>query len=346
MRPNPCLLFVLPLIFLAPAAADEIIVHARILHVRDDPASASDVCARVEAGQRAEVVDETEDWVRIRYADGESTILGWVASKWVTRFDPTGRSPIGRKAQITAERLNVRNGPSTSNPAIEFLVYRTEVLVVKIEDRWYKIVYGAAEGEPPTVGWIHANYVRILPREDESDPQSPERPGDPTSLGWFSIRFGALPVEADFPGRADTPVAGPGGQSLGSFPAALVDAARRAGAVRLADGRFLRPAGSAFEIAPSHRPAAGAFREVRASRSVLPPGTAIVIRQAVGLRLPDGSVHDGRFVAVADDSLGPRELVVAAGAGDDGRTLLEEVGLRAGRTVEIFGLPGGEPGGE
>lgn len=152
----------------APAAADEVIVHARVLHVRDQPADSADVCARVEAGQRARLADEKDGWVRIEYQDGESRITGWVSTQWVTRFDPSSATPVGRKAIVTAERLNIRNGPSTQNPAIDFLDQGTEVLVLVAEDRWYKVAFG--KEEPRAVGWLHVNFVKIAEPEASALP--------------------------------------------------------------------------------------------------------------------------------------------------------------------------------
>ncbi len=152
-------LLLLASLALPAAAGDEVIIHARVLHVRDLPDDSADVCARVEAGQRARLVEERDGWVRIEYLDGESRILGWVATSWVTRFDPASATPVGRKAIVTAERLNVRNGPSTQNPAVDFLDRGTEVLVLAVEDRWYKVAFGTEE--PRAVGWLHVNFVRV-----------------------------------------------------------------------------------------------------------------------------------------------------------------------------------------
>ncbi len=150
----------------SPAIADEIIVHARVLHVRDEPDADSDVTARLEAGDRAPILEVRQSWIRIGFHRGESHIIGWVAHDWITRFDPKSATPIGRNGRVSPPHLNVRQSPSTQSQALQVLVSGTEVLVLGVQKRWYKVRFGAET--PPAVGWVHANYISFPPPNDET----------------------------------------------------------------------------------------------------------------------------------------------------------------------------------
>ncbi|MBI4612494.1 MAG: SH3 domain-containing protein [Planctomycetes bacterium] len=340
--PLPILIAALAL----PAAADEVLVHARILKVRDEPQESSDATATLSAGDRAEVKEERDGWVRVSFARGESRIEGWVSAEWVSRIDPSGGSPVGRAGTVTARRLNVRAEPTTQASSLAVLSSGEEVLVLKVQGRWYKIAHGATR--PPDVGWVHANYVRL------ADPRPAGRTGrGPRSIGTFKVTFYWMAREEDYNGPADTPVLDPQGKELGRFPAAFAKALALEGTAKLRDGRVLNAAGDGrFEVVDApfglgvRNIPLVPFRSVAVDPEVVPIGSELYIRAMDGARLPDGSVHDGRFRAHdVGGGIRGRHVDLFTGAGDQ-REVFERAGVKNLQEIEIYLVEGSGSGSD
>ena len=68
----------------------------------------------------------------------------------------------GNIGEVTANSLNVRSGPSTSNSIIGGLKRGAKVDIISSEDGWYKIAYRN------TTGWVSGDYVAIKSSDDSS----------------------------------------------------------------------------------------------------------------------------------------------------------------------------------
>ena len=98
---------------------------------------------------------------RHKYALDDSYIVGYGALKYETKegvnysdFSLEDDTAKPGKFFVTADSLNVRTGPGTSNSIIGTLKKNDEVEVIKFNENWGKIGFGGKEG------WISASYLR------------------------------------------------------------------------------------------------------------------------------------------------------------------------------------------
>jgi len=124
------------------------------------------------------------------------------------------------------------------------------------------------------------------------------------SLGEFKVTYYWVTCEDDAPGERDTELLDPKGAALGKFRAAFVKRLKMEGTGRTLEGKTLNWAGEGRYRYVKHPWGTGAkdaplepFRSIAVDPKVIPIGTKILIPQAVGALLPDGSTHDGVFVA-------------------------------------------------
>ena len=61
----------------------------------------------------------------------------------------------GSTGEVTANALNVRSGPSTSNGVIGYLKKGDKIEITSSEQNWYKIKYGTK------AGWVSKTYIKL-----------------------------------------------------------------------------------------------------------------------------------------------------------------------------------------
>lgn len=91
-------------------------------------------------GTKVQVVGRSGDW----YKEAAGTYIT-ADSRWVTDLIGT----------VTADGLNVRNGPSTSNSIIKVIYSGTKVACLKSSGNWYYIQTGGVKG------WVYGDYLRF-----------------------------------------------------------------------------------------------------------------------------------------------------------------------------------------
>lgn len=122
---------------------------------------------------------------------------------------------------------------------------------------------------------------------------------DLEEIGDFKPTFYWVLLEEKFDGERDTELPG----VEGKFPKDFVKQARIEGTAKLRDGRVVNVSGKGFKVvdAPNGLGAGGyhliPFRSIAVDRDEIALGTKLFLREAVGMKLPDGSVHDGIFYA-------------------------------------------------
>lgn len=78
------------------------------------------------------------------------------------------------------------------------------------------------------------------------------------------------------------------------------------------------------------------FRSVAVDPEVVPIGTRVYIPKAKGIPLPDGSIHDGYFMAVdIGDAIKNKRIDIFTAYGDQSR-VFESRGLENMKPVEVF----------
>ena len=137
-----------------------------------------------------------------------------------------------------------------------------------------------------------------------------DRPKPPevktASIGEFKITYYWIVYEEDFTEAADTAILDPDGRELARVSAKFAKQLRVEGTGRLKDGRVVNVSAGAkdrYEVtsAPFGLGTKGyhlvPFKSIAVDPEVVPMGSRIYIKEFEGLKLPDGSTHDGWFVA-------------------------------------------------
>ena len=125
-----------------------------------------------------------------------------------------------------------------------------------------------------------------------------------TYVGEFRISFYWIVLEENFSGTPDTPIYTRDGRLIDKFPYRFVKELEREGTGKLRDGRIINTDGKGtykLTLAPygigvsgqSLRP----FKSVAVDKELIRIGTQLYIPYTDGIKLPDGTVHQGFFYA-------------------------------------------------
>ncbi|PEF50493.1 MULTISPECIES: SH3 domain-containing protein [Bacillus cereus group] len=120
---------------------NQVTINADALRVRTGPSTSNTILGLVSKEQSLPVVDETDDWYKIKYNNTEA----YVNKEYATP----------NHIKVSTTTLRVRTGPSTSNSTLG-LVGEGEILQVTGEaDGWYKIKYNNRDA------FVSKEYVSI-----------------------------------------------------------------------------------------------------------------------------------------------------------------------------------------
>ena len=148
----------------------------------------------------------------------------------------------------------------------------------------------------------------VLPPPKVPEPARPEMTAVAPALKLRATLY-MIALESDFPGGLEAAFRTREGEVLHQTSKAFLAAAALQGTAQLSDGRILmidgRGKGSArWKVSP-HGDADGfsgcklvPFRSVAVDRRVIPLGSELMIEETRGMKLPDGTVHDGIWYAV------------------------------------------------
>ena len=122
-------------------AAEKEVVKAEKLNVRKGPSIEDERIASLDRGMVVEILETSNGWNKVKLSDGEE---GWVNGDYTAK----------EKATVTADKLNVRKGPSIEDEKIGSLTEGTVVELLEEENNWYKVQL--SDGN---TGWISGDYV-------------------------------------------------------------------------------------------------------------------------------------------------------------------------------------------
>jgi len=149
-----------------------------------------------------------------------------------------------------------------------------------------------------------AALTAALARGDDAPSTEVPKGVTAESLGKFKVTYYWVTCEDDAKGERDTELLDPRGKTLGRFRADFVKNLKLEGTGRTLEGKTLNFAGEDRYQFVKHPWGTGwkerplePFRSIAVDPKVIEIGTKILIPQAVGALLPDGSTHDGIFVA-------------------------------------------------
>lgn len=171
-------------------------------------------------------------------------------------------------------------------------------------------------------------------------------------LGKFKVTYYWVAQEADYPGEGRESVVDEAGRVLGTFSKRFARALRLEGSGMTADGRLLnvvskkggivrfKEVSAPFGLGCRNNPLVP-FRSIAVDRTVIPYGTVLYIPQAVGAKLPDGTIHDGYFLAAdVGGGIKGQRLDLFTGLGDQ-RMALTQAGVKNLKEIELYKVEGG-----
>src|SRR5699024_5388153 len=108
-----CLAFMTIAVTVAFAKEQTVIVEAGVLNVRTGPGLSYDVMTQTMKGDRLKVIEEKNEWYKVRLADDK---IGWVASWLVKNTEVAAASNyIG---VVTGKEVNIRKKASAESQII------------------------------------------------------------------------------------------------------------------------------------------------------------------------------------------------------------------------------------
>ncbi|MEK7867603.1 MAG: 3D domain-containing protein [Planctomycetota bacterium] len=222
-----------------------------------------------------------------------------------------------------------------------------EVDVDRTDSGWELVFEGRVPVAEVVLLGVKASRLRVtIPAGEVPDPKG-AKPDPKTldELGEFKVTFYWVEFEETYAkDPADTPILDDEGNELGRFAKKFVERIRIEGTGKLRDGRVINVTGKEgrFEVVkcPNGLGTKGyhliPFRSVAVDKDVVPVGTELYVPSAVGAKLPDGTVHDGRFWAHdVGGGIDGKHLDFFTGAGDQ-REVLEKAGLKNLRDTRVY----------
>jgi N-acetylmuramoyl-L-alanine amidase len=133
-------------------------VTADRLNVREGPGTNFKSLGYIKKNDVVDSLGENADgtWIRIRRSDG---LIGWASARYLSVIATPPSDQPGVKYRITADKLHVREGPSTSYKSLGY-VQRNEIVEAfnaTTDNTWRQI--RRSDG---LVGWSSARYMVIV----------------------------------------------------------------------------------------------------------------------------------------------------------------------------------------
>ena len=147
-------------------------VTADKLNIRTGPGTEYAKNGALTRGYRVEIIETKGDWARIDE--------GWVAIKYLNIKSPENvQVDKGDVVRITADVLNVREGPGTNYARVGRIIGGSTEEILEVRNGWGKI----------KEGWISLNYVKYLKGSANAIVQA----GDTVKVttDWLNVRQGA-----------------------------------------------------------------------------------------------------------------------------------------------------------
>lgn len=258
-------------------------VTSSTLNVRSGPGTSYAIVGTAHYGEVYVVVSKLDTWLKIWWKGGPA---------WVSGLYTQGVS--GNGVKITMSSVTVRTGPGTSYVQVGSVASPQIYYGIATSGGWSQIYWGGGKS------WVSSLYTT----QHMLYAAPPVATTGPQDLGSFTITYYYLPFETDYSGTPSTPIYDAYGRLIAYAPQAFVDEITMEGSGKLRDGRVVTyNANGRFGVvdAPWGLGASGAaiipYKSIAVDPAVIPFGSKIFIQEAVGLKLPDGTVHDGIFYA-------------------------------------------------
>lgn len=142
------------------------------LRVRKGPGTSFRIVSSLKKGQKVNVLESNENWLRISGTFGE----GWVSREYIDLQQSSKENDQGsEKAKettgiITADLLNVRNIPSTSGKLLGKLSQGSRVKIYSQQKEWVEISFSNSKA------WVTSEFIEIQDDGQPKESGSTEKP--------------------------------------------------------------------------------------------------------------------------------------------------------------------------
>lgn len=149
-------------------------IKAKRLNVRNQPTTGAQILGSLEKDTVIDILDSHGDWLEIGFNDQSAFI-----HKDYVRFIEPGSE---KRATVTADILNVRQGPNINSEILGSLTGGTEIRIISRFEGWFEIRFN------DSAAFVHSDFVKIIGEVDSDgsavfdSENAKERDADETSL--------------------------------------------------------------------------------------------------------------------------------------------------------------------
>jgi cell wall-associated NlpC family hydrolase len=152
------------------------VINVSALNFRTGPGTNNSIIQTLHANYKLTLIDESNGWYKATY----NGVIGYVSKEFVTISQPPTTTPPstptpppvdnsqpvveGKVAIVSTDALNVRSGAGANFEKITSVRYGDKLPILAHSNGWYKISIGT------TTGWISGDYVKVVNKNDSSNP--------------------------------------------------------------------------------------------------------------------------------------------------------------------------------
>lgn len=143
-------------------------IHADVLNVRSGPSINNTILGQLYDGDKIEIISIDKSWYKIKYENS----YGWITSEYTDKVSSAGNSNnvnnlIGEKVYVSADTLNLREGPGVEFNIIDKLFEDGVLIVNESDGDWLNI---SLENNSEISGWVSSQYISTTSQIISNEP--------------------------------------------------------------------------------------------------------------------------------------------------------------------------------
>ncbi|WGX74509.1 SH3 domain-containing protein [Paraclostridium bifermentans] len=161
-------------------------ITADALNVRSGPSTSYGKVTMVYKGQSVTILESSNGWHKIKTQNGQ---IGWASGDYISTSGQGGggseETPSTGKGTVTADALNIRSGPSTSNSIVGKAYKGNTVDILSSSNGWYKVKLSNGQ-----VGWASGDYISTSGQGGGGSEETPSTGKGTVTASALNIRSG------------------------------------------------------------------------------------------------------------------------------------------------------------
>lgn len=143
---------------------NQVTVESESLNLREGPDAAQDVLAKVDQGQKVNVLSQENNFYQVRLANDQ---VGWVSASALDQGQ-TELADQGSIASPTTNSVNVRTEPNEDSDILGSVNLGDQLPVIDQQDSWVQVEFLNGSG------WIRGDLVTVTTSQQEEGGNSSE----------------------------------------------------------------------------------------------------------------------------------------------------------------------------